>query len=82
MIRLLQLVPAHGNEAVRSAIEATLACGSSDPSTVRHWLTPNIQSEHRAGPLVGSGACFERPLPKLDVYDQLLSTKQKSEVRA
>ena len=82
MIRLLQLIPAHGNEAVRSAIEATLACGSSDASTVRHWLTPDTRNEHRAAPLIGSGAGFERPLPTLDAYDQLLTNKQRPEVRA
>jgi transposase len=82
MIRLLQLIPVHGNKQVRAAIEATLACGSSDASTVLHLLTPDTRSEHRAAPLLGSGAGFERPLPQLDVYDQLLSNKQKPEVRA
>jgi hypothetical protein len=79
---LLQLIPVHGNKQVRAAIEATLACGSSDGSTVLHLLTPETQSEHRAAPLMGSGAGFVRPLPKLDLYDQLLSNKQKPEVRA
>ena len=82
MIRLLQLMPARGNQQVRSAIEAALACGSSDASTVLHLLTPDTQGEHRAAPLIGTGACFERPLPKLDVYGQLLTSKQRPEVRA
>lgn len=84
MIGLLRLLPAHGNEQLRAAVEATLACGSSDAATVLHLLKPGTRGEHRAAPLAGTGAGYERPLPKLDMYDQLLSASetQLSEVRA
>jgi len=82
MIRLLQLIPAHGHQPLRTAIEGGLACGSSDPATVLHLLKPELRSAHHAAPLLGSGAGFERPMPKLDLYDQLLGQKQQQEVRA
>jgi hypothetical protein len=82
MIALLQLIPAHGNRQLRSAIEQALACGSSDATTVRHLLKPETRSEHTVGPLLGTGAGFERPMPRLDVYDQLLSSRQQPEARA
>ncbi len=72
MIELLRMIPLYGNERLRSAIEAALRCGSSDPATVRHLLNPEGRAEHAAAPLVGSGTGFERPLPALDIYDQLL----------
>jgi hypothetical protein len=84
MIELLRLIPTHGNEQLRAAVEATLACGSSDAATVLHLLKPETRSEHRAEPLAGTGAGYERPLPKIDMYGQLLSARevQPSEVRA
>jgi transposase len=82
MIRLLQLIPAHGHKQLRAAVEGALACGSSDPATVMHLLRPELRSEHHAAPLAGTGAGFERPLPRLDVYDQLLGNKQQREARA
>ncbi len=82
MIRLLQLIPVHGHRQLRSAIEGALACGSGDPATVLHLLKPDLRSEHHAAPLLGTGVGYERPLPRLDVYDQLLSNKPQTEVRA
>ncbi len=82
MIGLLQLIATHGNRQVRAAVEQALACGSSDATTVRHLLKPETHNEHNAAPLFGSGIGFERPLPKLDIYDQLLSTRPQVEVRA
>ena len=82
MIGLLQLISMHGNRQVRAAVEQALACGSSDATTVRHLLRVDMHGEHNAPPLWGTGAGFERPLPKLDIYDQLLSTRSQVEVRA
>jgi hypothetical protein len=82
MIGLLQLIAMHGNSQVRAAVETALACGSSDAMTVRHLLRVDMHSEHNVAPLFGSGIGFERPLPKLDIYDQLLSTRSQAEVRA
>ena len=82
MIRLLQLIPVHGHrQNSAAAIEGALACGSGDPATVLHLLKPDLRSEHHAAPLLGTGVGYERPLPRLDVYDQLLSNKPQTEVR-
>jgi transposase len=73
MIDLLRLIPAHGHAPLRSAIEATLACGSNDAATVRYALLERTQKEHNAPQLFGTTAGYHRPLPMLDMYDQLLS---------
>ncbi len=65
-------IPSYGNQRLRSAIETALSCGSSDVATVVHLLKPETRAEHAAAPLVGSGTGFERALPALDMYDQLL----------
>jgi len=73
MIGLLQLGRNHGWERLRAAIEKARALGCHDRAAVQHLLeTPNL-----ARPIVpvidiGSLRSFERPLPKMDVYDQLL----------
>ena len=74
MISLLRQVPVYGTERVRIAIESALACGSSDAAAVMHLLRPETRAEHRATPLAGSGFGYERPMPALDIYDQLLSS--------
>ena len=78
MIGLLQLAAVHGVPSLRQAVESALASGSSDSGTVRLLLSPANHAEHRSLPLAGTGAGFERPMPTLDVYDQLLS---QAEVR-
>jgi transposase len=72
MIGLLRLLETHGQQALRSAIEQALACGSSDAATVRHLLMPDARAEHHQVPLAGVGPGYQRPLPALDIYDQLL----------
>jgi transposase len=74
MIGLLQLGRTHGQDRLRIAIETALALGCSDNAAVQHLLTtPDLKREqpaelHDLGPL----AQFERPLPVVDAYDQLL----------
>jgi hypothetical protein len=82
MIRLLQLIPVHGHKQLRSVIEGALACGSGDPATILHLVKPELHSQHHAAPLLGTEVGFERPLPRFDVYDQLLSNKPRTEVPA
>jgi hypothetical protein len=72
MIDLLRLIPVHGHAQLRSAIEAALACGSHDPATVRYALSVGVRKEHTAPQLFGTTAGYHRPLPVLDMYDQLL----------
>ena len=72
MIGLLRLLETHSPQALRAAIEQALACGSSDAATVRHLLMPGARSQHQEMPLSGNAPGYERPLPALDIYDQLL----------
>jgi transposase len=73
MIGLLQLGRAHGQLALRGAIEAALVLGCTDEAAVRHLVT--AQRLERARPEtveVGVLTQFERPLPTVGEYDQLL----------
>ena len=81
MIGLLRLAPSHGRAQLEAAIEAALLCGSSDAATVSHLLKPETRAEHSAAALLGTGEGFERPMPALDLYDELLSVRQQREVR-
>jgi hypothetical protein len=80
MIRLLAQVPLHGHQQLRAAVEQALFCGCSDASAVLHFLKPEARAGHDATPLAGGGSGYERPLPKLDIYDQLLSARPQTEV--
>jgi transposase len=76
MIDLLQLGRQHGPERLRAAIEQALTLGCPDAAAVRHLvLTPNLA---RPTPPtladLGALARFERPLPTLAGYDQLLTS--------
>jgi len=80
MIRLLTQIPLHGHVAFRQALETALNCGASDAATVLHLLKPEAQASHQATPLVGFGEGYERPLPQLSIYDQLLGAGAQTEV--
>jgi len=74
MVGLLQMGRAHGHAALRGAIEAALVLGCTDEAAVRHLVT--AQSLEHARPAtveVGVLAQFERPLPTVGEYDQLLA---------
>lgn len=74
MISLLKLGKTHGYDRLRSAIEAARALGCSDSAAVQHLLTtPDLQRAQPAAlPELGLLARFERPLPVVDAYDELL----------
>jgi len=74
MIGLLQLGRAHGQAKLQGAIDAALVLGCTDEAAVRHLVT--AQSLEHARPEmveVGLLAQFERPLPTVGEYDQLLT---------
>jgi transposase len=73
MIELLHLGRQHGWEELRKAIEQALALGSTDAAAVRHLLTARALT-HGERPLqeIGSLERYERPMPALNEYDQLL----------
>jgi hypothetical protein len=73
MIGLLRLGRARGQPALRAAIEAALALGCTDGAAVRHLVTAQPLERARPEALeVGQLAAFERPLPTVGDYDQLL----------
>lgn len=75
MIGLLQLGRQHGFERLRQAIETALALGCGDSAAVRHLLTTPRLAYKPAPPVaVGALARYERPLPTVAEYDQLLAT--------
>jgi hypothetical protein len=77
MIELLQLGKAHGYEKLRQAVESALAMGSYDVATVRYLMTAEQLDRTRPEPLdVGALSCYERPLPVMTDYDQLLSCQE------
>ncbi len=73
MIALLQLGKKHGQEQLRTAIEAALAAGCQDPAAIQHLL--EAPALVRTVPVMldlDALLAFERPLPSVQVYDQLL----------
>jgi len=73
LIELLQLGRAHGQEKLRAAVEEALALGCGDSATVRYLLTAHQLERASAAPLaVGDLAVYERPMPVVSDYDQLL----------
>lgn len=72
MIGLLQLGRTQGQQ-LRRAVETTVALGCHDSAAVRHLMAA-AQLQHRpVAPLqLGLLARFDRPLPKVTDYDQLL----------
>jgi hypothetical protein len=73
MIELLRLGPQHGWEALRKVIEQALALGCTDAAAVRHLLVAGTLTHgERALPEIGLLQRYERPLPTLNDYDQLL----------
>jgi transposase len=77
MIELLQLGKTHGYETLRQAVESALNMGSCDVSTVRYLMTAKQLDRGRPEPIdVGPLSCYERPLPVMTEYDQLLTAEE------
>ncbi len=77
MIELLRLGPQHGWKELQKVIEQALALGCTDAAAVRHLL---VAGELKHGelpiPEIASLDRYERPLPTLQDYDQLLGVVQ------
>lgn len=74
MIGLLQLGRQHGQERLQAAIEAALALGCGDAAAVEHLLGASTLTREPAAVLdIGALVAFERPLPQVREYDQLLT---------
>ena len=78
MIELLQLGKTHGYDTLRQAVESALDLGSCDVSTVQYLMTAKQLDRGRPEPIdVGPLSCYERPLPVLTDYDQLLTAHRQ-----
>lgn len=73
MIELLQLGRRYGQSRLRAAIEEVIALGCTDSAAVRYLMTaPDQDRVPPASLAIGTLARFERPLPDVTPYDQLL----------
>jgi transposase len=74
MIELVGLGKQHGYDRLRGAVESALSLGCWDVAAVRHLLTQGaLERPVPEGVEVGRLSRYERPLPVLEDYDQLLS---------
>jgi transposase len=76
MIGLLLLGRTHGQEKLRTAIEMALQLGCQDSAAVRHLLISASLHKAPTEPLEAEALLgFNRPLPSLGEYDQLLTKR-------
>jgi transposase len=81
MIELLRLGREQGYERLTAAIETALKSGCSDAEAVRHLMRAGELAHHPIEMIeLGGLARYERPLPLLSAYDQLLSGVSSQEV--
>jgi hypothetical protein len=74
MIQVIRLAQPYGHARLRDAIETSLTLGCYDAAAIRCLLTAEeLQHERTDSLSLGELACFERPLPVMADYDQLLS---------
>lgn len=77
MIELLGLGKIHGYDRLRQAVESTLEMGSCDVATVRYLLTADQLNRAPAEAIdVGLLCRYERPMPEMTAYDQLLTVEE------
>jgi hypothetical protein len=73
MIELLMLGREHGYEKLKGAINQALASGCTDAAAIKHLIdADNLAHQSVLGFDIGNLTEYERPLPQLDNYDQLL----------
>ena len=74
MIGLLQLGKVKGYERLQRAMESALASGCSDEAAVRYLLTAEGENRPPTEAMeVGWLGRYERPLPVMKEYDELLA---------
>jgi transposase len=80
MIELLQLGSGDNWDRLRTAVDQALALGCHDVAAIRHLMSAGQFERPSADPLdVGHLARYERPIPVMNAYDQLLSPGEISE---
>ena len=81
MIELLALGKRYGWDRLQQVVEQSLALGCTDAAAVRHLLTATELSRPRIELLeLNALERYERPLPQINEYDQLLSVASAAEV--
>ena len=76
MIQLLMLGRDYGYDRLRAAVEAALELGCSDSAAILYLLTADGLERVRPEAIdIGTLARYERPLPVLADYNQLLSAE-------
>jgi transposase len=74
MIDLLKLTKEHGRDRLREAIETALATGCTDAAAVHHLVhARDLERPACEAMDIGSLERYQRPLPVMNEYDQLLS---------
>jgi transposase len=74
MIEVLNLIKHHGHQRVRAAVEEALSAGCSDAAAILHLIAaPDLAHARSTLSELGELSRFERPLPLLTAYDELLS---------
>ena len=83
MVELLQLVRPHGEAVLVAAVEEALTLGCNDAASVQYLVKQLTLPHPHASPaeplpptLLGDLSRFERPLPEVASYDQLLEATQ------
>lgn len=83
MIELLQLGRGEGWPRLRAAVEQALSLGCHDVAAIRHLMLAEHLDRPTVVPIdIGSLARYERPMPVMHSYDQLLHHPVVSEVTA
>lgn len=73
MIEVLRLGREHGYARLQAAVETALALGCHDRAAIEHLLlSPTLARPAAAAVEVGALVQFDRPLPSVASYDQLL----------
>jgi hypothetical protein len=73
MIELLQLGRRHGWERLRQSIDKALELGCSDLAAIRHLISADSLAHQQAQVIdIGSLVKYERPLPQIKNYDELM----------
>jgi hypothetical protein len=73
MIDLLKLAKQQGHSRLREAIETALATGCTDAAAIEHLFHTRELSRVPCGAIdIGSLERYQRPLPVMNEYDQLL----------
>jgi transposase len=76
MIELLNLGRQHGYDRLKHAIETALTMDCRDAAAVRYLMTADqLDRGQWPGVEVGALARYDRPMPVMDDYDQLVGTE-------